>query len=128
MDYFSLIGLAVVSAIIVVVLRKQSPEFAILVCVISGCVLFCFLVKKISPIYNELDSLFKKTGVDAKYFKTAFKALGICYITKFAADICIDFGQSSLAGKIEIMGKTVIVSITVPLLKGIIETATVLIG
>ncbi|MDO4742953.1 MAG: stage III sporulation protein AD [bacterium] len=128
MDYFSLIGLAVVSTILIIVLKKQTPEFAITVSVITGSILFYFLLKRFSPIYNELDSLFKKTGVDIKYFTAAFKALGICYITKFAADICNDFGQSSLAGKIELTGKIVIVSITIPLLRGIIEAATVLIG
>ena len=73
-------------------------------------------------------SLFELSGIDSELLVTVIKAMGVCYITGFASDICRDFGQTSLAGKIELAGKITVVLINVPTIKIIINTAVELIG
>ncbi|MEE1277947.1 MAG: SpoIIIAC/SpoIIIAD family protein, partial [Acutalibacteraceae bacterium] len=62
------------------------------------------------------------------YMKTALKALGICYITQFAADVCRDFGQTALASKAELAGKCAIFLLSLPLVTSIVEIAVNMIG
>ena len=66
-------------------------------------------------------------GFDNYIFKTVLKSLGICYITSFSADMCKDFGQTSLAGKIELAGKIAVVVISIPLINEILNSALELI-
>ena len=57
-----------------------------------------------------------------------FKALGICYLTQFAADSCRDAGESALAVKAEIAGRIAVLLISLPLLSQVASTAMDLIG
>ena len=51
------------------------------------------------------------------------KALGIAYISEFAADTCRDFGQSALAAKAEFAGKCAIFILCVPPAISVLEAA-----
>ena len=62
-------------------------------------------------------------GVEAEYFKVALKALGIGYITSFAADSCRDAGQSALASKAELAGKCAVWMLSLPLVVSVLKIA-----
>ena len=48
--------------------------------------------------------------------QSQLKTMGIAYVTQFAAELCRDSGQSSIASKIELGGKVIIVTLSMPLL------------
>ena len=75
-----------------------------------------YLQEKMQPVLEEY-------GIKTEYFKVALKALGIGYITSFIADACRDSGQTSLAAKAELAGKTAIFLLSVPLIISVLETA-----
>ena len=77
---------------------------------------------------EELAGIFQKSNLDNSVFKAVLKALGLCYITNFASDTCRDFGQTSLASKVELAGKISIVILTLPLINSILSVALELIG
>lgn len=98
------------------------------VVIIAGCAIFLSLLKYIVPVLKELKGLAERAGTEIGGFKIAFKALGVCYITQFAADTCRDFGQSALASKAELVGKCAVLLLSVPLIENITEIALQLIG
>lgn len=128
MELSSIIAIALITAMLVLFLKDYRPEYAILAAIAAGCVILGMVLIQVVPAIGELNSLLKEANVNTSYFAVAFKALGICYLTQFASDICRDFGQSSLAGKVDLAGKVMIVTISLPLLKGIIEAALGLVG
>lgn len=128
MELSSIIAIALITAMLVLFLKDYRPEYAILAAIAAGCVILGMVLIQVVPAIGELNSLLKEVNVNTSYFAVAFKALGICYLTQFASDICRDFGQSSLAGKVDLAGKVMIVTISLPLLKGIIEAALGLVG
>ncbi len=68
----------------------------------AGAVVLTAVVSFAMPLVSQLKSIAENSGIKNEYFILMLKSLGICYITQFAADICTDFGQSSLASKIEL--------------------------
>ena len=56
------------------------------------------------------------------YIKILFKALGICYLTEFSADICRDCKENAVASAAEVFGKIQLVVLSLPLFESIIES------
>lgn len=118
-----LVGIAIISAALFVVIKKYSPEYAVFA-EVAAVILVLFLVypyiKDIIDFYYEyVDS----GGVDRSYLKVVLKTIGIAVLTQFSSDVCKDAGQSALAGKIEFAGKLLIAVLALPMAKTLIEVA-----
>jgi stage III sporulation protein AD len=59
--------------------------------------------------------------VNLIYVETILKIIGIAYIAEFASQITKDAGQGTIASKIELGGKIVILAMAVPILTALIE-------
>jgi stage III sporulation protein AD len=85
-------------------------------------VIFLFLVDQIALIINMIERLAINANVNLIYVETILKIIGIAYIAEFAAQITKDAGQGSLASKIELGGKVLILAMAIPILTVLIET------
>lgn len=122
-EFIKLLGLCVIAAIIALILKSKSGEFAFLISIGAGVVvLICCLDYLVAPI-KEITEKLADYGIETNYFKVALKAVGLAYITDFFADACRDAGQASMASKAELVGKIAIFVLSVPLLMSVIETA-----
>lgn len=128
METGSLLTLTVLAALICLVLSSYKPEFSFIATVAAGSLIFISVLIYVVPTVSELGSLMENAGIENGYFRIAFKALGICLITQFAADTCRDFGQSALASKAEFIGRCAIFILSVPLIENVLQAAISLIG
>ena len=55
------------------------------------------------------------------------KAVGICFFTQLASDVCRDAGEGSAASKIEFAGRCAVLVISLPLFTEVLELASALI-
>ena len=46
---------------------------------------------------------------------------GIAFLAEFAISICKDAGESAIANKIEMAGKVIVVSVSIPVIASLIE-------
>ena len=60
------------------------------------------------------------TGEDS-YASILFKIIGIAYVAQFAADLCTDAGESSLASRAVLAGKIFIVFYGMPIVVGLVD-------
>ncbi len=124
----AVIGLCVLSAAATLFMRRFMPEYALLVSAVSGCVILVFLLVSSSGLISDIEEIFVQSGLESSVLKLVLKALGVCYLTGFAADLCRDFGQTSLSSKVELAGKLSVLVLTLPLIKEILKTAVELVG
>ena len=117
------LGLLLLAAFITVFLKGYNSTSAMLTVIGAVSIVFVLLLKTVFPAITTLSSLFGTNTGNTSYFTIALKSLGIAYISDFAADVCRDFGQNSIAAKAEFAGRCAIFIITVPLITGIAETA-----
>lgn len=120
---FMLVGIALISAVICILLKQYRPELSMLVSVICGVVVFALLMSYLSPVFDTINRLLKLANVNGEYIKAMIKALGICYVTQLATDSCVDAGQAAIASKVELCGKVFIVLISLPLFENIVSIA-----
>lgn len=69
-----------------------------------------------------LTSLANKTAINNQFLTLLIKITGIAFLTEFAVSICKDSGETAIANKMDMGGKVVIVSMSIPIISGLLET------
>ena len=123
MEIFRLLIICLIAAFLSIVLKQKGSEFAFLLTVFAGLIVVIAVLNQISLPIKELAHTVEGYGIETEYFKVALKAVGIAYVTDFIADSCRDSGQNSMAAKAELVGKSAIFVLSVPLLMSVLETA-----
>jgi len=122
MEIIQIVGLGFVVTVLTLVLKEHKPLFAFLLTAITGIGIFLFLLGKISAVIDVLENLAAQTNVNTMFLKTILKIIGIAYIAEFGAQIVRDSGLESVASKIELAGKVLIMVMAIPMISVIIET------
>ncbi len=120
-DILQIVGVGIVATILIVVLKAQRPEIALQVSIITGIIIFMLAASKLGAVLELLGSYTKKVNIDSIYLTTLLKIIGIAYIAEFGAEVCKDAGESSIASKVELAGKVVIMVLAVPIITSLLD-------
>lgn len=121
MDIFQIVILAVVSTLIIIVLKVQRPEIALQISLITGVIIFLVVLGKTAAVIQLLKQYADKANIDMVYFSTLLKIIGIAYITEFGSEICKDAGEGAIASKVELAGKVIIIVLAVPIITSLLD-------
>lgn len=122
MDIIKIIGTGIIAVIIIIILKQYKPEFTIYVSICAGAIILALVMSRLSGIIGLLTELSNKTS-DANGFLTVLiKITGIAFLTEFAVSICKDSGESAIASKIDLGGKVIIISMSIPIISTLLET------
>ena len=68
-----------------------------------------------------ISNLTSKMGTGSQFLKILLKITGIAILTEFAVSICKDSGETAIASKIDLGGKIIIISISIPIITALLE-------
>ena len=120
---FSFVVLSLITAVISLYLKDSGFVTAAVITVICGGVLILLkLIPFFSEIFRTIREISSVSGLKTDYIGLVIKVVGIAYIGEFAGELCRDAGETSLAGKVDLGTKAVIMVIAMPLLKTILST------
>ena len=80
------------------------------------------LTDSISEIITLIQDISSKTSINSSFLKILIKITGIAILTEFAVSICKDSGESAIASKVDIGGKIIIITMSIPIIKSLLET------
>lgn len=121
MDIFKLIGIALCGAVLSLSVKQYRQEFAVLIGIITGLILLGSVTDGLGEIFNSMNIIIEKSGVKYEYLAAILKIVGICLITQFSAEVCRDAGQNAIASKLEIAGKILILTLTIPIINDFLD-------
>ena len=122
MEVIKIIGIGLIALILIIILKQYKPEFVIYVSLIAGALILTLTFSKISGIIELINSLSSKASINQEFIKLLIKITGIAILTEFAVSICKDTGETAIASKIDMGGKIIMVSMSVPIIAGLLET------
>lgn len=122
MDIIKIIGVGLIALIIIIILKQYRPEFVIYVSIIAGVIILILIMDKVSAIIDLLTSLSNKTVINNEFLELLIKITGIAFLTEFSVSICKDSGETAIANKIDIGGKVLIISMSIPIIASLLET------
>ncbi len=117
-------AVCVSAAILATLLRQYCREQAMF-CTIAACIAVgTAALLYMEPVTESVGELFSRTGLPKGYLKILWKALGICYVTTIAGDLCQDCGETALARVAELWGRISLLLLSLPLLETLLQTVT----
>ena len=124
---FSVVGIALVTTCICVLLKQWNPEISMMAALLCGILIFGIILVNLTPVLDTIGKLVAGVEFDSGYLSVVLKSLGICYVTQLAADTCRDSGYSSSASKVELAGKVSVIVIAMPLFTNLVQLSVGLI-
>ena len=122
MDIIKIIGIALIALIIIIIVKQYRPEFVMYVSLIAGALILMLILDKMGAIIDLLESLSNKTAINNEFLQLLIKITGIAFLTEFTVSICKDSGESAIANKVDIGGKIIIISMSIPIIASLLET------
>jgi len=122
MDIIKIIGIGFTALIVIILLKQYKPEFAVYVSLIAGAIILFLVFSKLDGIIDLLQSLANTAGVNSQFLAILIKITGIAVLTEFAVSICNDSGESAIASKVDLGGKVIIISLSIPIISSLLET------
>ena len=119
-EILKIFGIALFVVILSFMFKELKKEYSIMLIIAGGIIITLWGLAKVSPVINYIREL-TDSGNITEYFSVILKVLGISFIVQTCADICRDFGETSIASKIEFAGKAVILAVVLPVLRSVIN-------
>lgn len=120
-EIIKIIGIGMIALIVIIVMKQYRPEFAIYVSILAGILILTMSLQKIGEIIILIKNISEKAGINGKFLSILLKITGIAILAEFAVSICKDSGESSIANKIELGSKVIIISMSIPIISTLLE-------
>lgn len=110
------------AAILTLWIRPLKPEYGLFLSLGAMLLLVGAAISQLDRILELIGTLVDYTGLEAVYYKILLKIMGLAWISQLASDICKEAGCSAISRQIDIYGKLLILSVSLPIVTALIET------
>ena len=121
----TLSAFGVLCAFLLKITEEISPKFKGYLLCGAGILFFLVFLKWLLPLFSAVASLCEETS-QKELFSILLKALSLSLIISFATSFSRDLGEEKMAEKIELGGKAVLLSLSLPILQEILSFLGVL--
>lgn len=121
MEIGRIVAVGLVGTVFAVLLKKESPQIALLAAVATGVMIFMQIAAPLGGLLALLRETAEKAGVGNGYFSIVLKVIGIAYLTQFGAQLCRDAGEGAIAAKVELAGKVLMMTVAAPVVADLLE-------
>ena len=122
MEIAKVVGMGVIGGILAVAVRKTNPELGMQVSIAAGIIVFCLVVGYLAQAVEFIRNFAEQYGTLYQGTLVLLKVIGIAYLCEFGVQVLKDAGENALAVKVELAGKVIIFSVTLPLIGQFINT------
>lgn len=123
MNIVKIVFLCLLAVLLYALMRQLRPEFAPLVALAGVGVILVQLIGVLLNVSATVENLISLAGLEKENVEILVKALAVCVITQFAADVCYDNSFSSAAAAVELAGRVGAVALAMPMIKAAAEIA-----
>lgn len=114
-------AIGLTATVLMLLLRQTQPSLALILSLTTGVILFFIVLDQLTPLLTLLRDLASRASIDDYYIETVLKIIGIAYITEFAAQASRDADEETIAGRVELVGKVIILVMAVPIISAILD-------
>ena len=113
--------LGLVGAVLCLVIQKKSPELGLVLALAVALLVVGLGLELVGAILDFAALLQDAAGLSPALLRPVLKTVGIGILTRIAADICKDAGQSAIAGAVELAGTVAALYIALPLMQTVFQ-------
>jgi len=120
-DILRVVGVALLAAVLLSLLRRERPEIAVQLGLVVGVVILLFVLPIVGRVVASFRDLSLRADVEFQYMSLILKVIGIAYIAEFGAQVCRDAGEGAVAAKVELAGKALVLLLALPIVYAILD-------
>ena len=114
-------ALALLSAVVSLLLKKQNPEAALLLSVLTAVGILIAAMGLLNGLQELREQIGKILGGSEVLIAPIMKCLAIAIVTRIASELCRDSAQNAAAAAVELAGTVCAVSTVMPLLMSVLK-------
>ena len=118
---FQVTALCLVGALLAVVVRRGSPELALLLTLAGVAAVLLCLAGPLEELLAFFAELGERSGVSQRLLAPLYKTVGIALVVKAGGELCRDAGESALAAALETAGSVCALLAALPLLRAVLS-------
>ena len=116
MTIIQVVAVGILSAILALTIKKQSPEIALMITIVASVLIFFMIMPLLAAAVGIIYNFGSNLDGRVPYVALVLQIIGIAYVAELGAHICSDAGESAIAAKIELAGKVLIMAAAAPIL------------
>jgi len=120
MGIFQIVTTGVLCAILAIIIKKQSPEIALLITIASSVLIFLMILPMLAEAIGVLTNIGVLLDGGLQYVSLALRVIGVAYMAELGASVCADAGETAIAAKIDLGGRVVIMVMALPVIADIV--------
>ena len=121
MDIFQIAAIGIVGMVLAIMLKRESALFALLISLAVAVLMFLLIIPQLAGLVALIGIITGYLTTGQEYILVVVKIIGIAYVAEFGAQICNDAGEGSIASKIELAGKVLIMGVAAPVVISLVE-------
>ena len=127
LDSFRICAAALLAALCFSVVRRVNSGFDMPMRLTAAAVFLGVILAMSAPLFSYVRELVELSPL-SEWQGILFGAFGIAFLSHVTAEICKECGESSVAGFVELAGKTEILILCLPLVKELLAEVEGLVG
>lgn len=102
------------------ILKEYKKDFAVYAELVGGAIILYVSMDYLKGIIDFVTGL-SVTGISSSFILLLVKITGISILTEFAVSVCNDMGESAIGSKVDLGGKLIIVSLSIPIITSVLS-------
>lgn len=117
-----------IAVILVLMLKKQAPDMGLMISIAACTMVAILAVTYLEPVLEFLRDLELLSQLQGDMLGILLKAVGIGLVVEITGTICADAGNSSLGKTLQLLGSAVILCLSVPLFRSMLDLIRMILG
>ena len=115
---------AITAAVLGVVLRKNTPELALLLALAAGLWMVALVADGLGAVVALMEELTSLAGLSEELLEPVVKTVALSILTRLTAEVCKSAGDGGVAAFVETAGTVLALVVALPLVRAVVLMMT----
>ena len=115
---------AITAAVLGVVLRKNTPELALLLALVAGLWMVALVADGLGAVVALMEELTSLAGLSEELLEPVVKTVALSILTRLTAEVCKSAGEGGVAAFVETAGTVLALVVALPLVRAVVLMMT----
>ena len=116
-----LTAVGVTAVVLSAVLRKNTPELALLLALAAGLWMLALTVEGLGAVAALIQELADQAGLSEVLLEPVMKTVALSILTKLTVEICRSAGEGGVAAFVETAGAVLALTVALPLVRAVAQ-------
>ena len=115
---------AITAAVLGVVLRKNTPELALLLALAAGLWMVALVADGLGAVVALMEELTSLAGLSEELLEPVVNTVALSILTRLTAEVCKSAGEGGVAAFVETAGTVLALVVALPLVRAVVLMMT----